>query len=336
MKKEKNRKAQHLYAAYDKESTGRSLGSSGGVFRLLAISFLKQGYYVAGAAFDGEMRLSHRVIKKEEELGPLLKSKYIQSDTAGIYREIGALLKKGERVFFCGTPCQVSALKNSLSPSLCEGLFTADIICHGVPSQAMFDAYIEDLSAKKGGKISDFSFRVKDNRYRHSHGYSYTVCHHGKKKREQGIYTDSPFYNAFKSYKIFRPSCYTCEYATLERPSDITLGDFWGIEKYGFPGDTDRGVSMLITNTERGEGALGKIKDCLVLREYGLSCGIESNHCLTHTTQKPAEYEAIMDSFRRDGWAETAARYFSGGKSIMTRIYWAIPPFVRRLLRKIR
>ena len=255
---EKHESEQQLFAAYAKDSAQRSGGSSGGIFELLASHFLKQGGYVCGAAWEGTT-LKHRIISSEEDLHLLLKSKYLQSDTSGIYNKILALLKDGKHVFFCGTPCQVSALVNMTPNALRDLLFTADIICHGVPSQTVFQAYIETLENKHNGVVSDFSFRVKTNRYKHAHGYSYNVTRGEKTTVINGIYTNSSYYNAFKNYLIFRDSCYDCQYATLHRVSDITLADFWGIEKYEFRGNVDTGVSMIITNTQRGLDAFSAI-----------------------------------------------------------------------------
>ncbi len=329
----KSEEIQHLFAAYSTDSDGRNNGSSGGVFELIANSLMEQGYYVCGAAFDG-MRLKHRVVNSRDEIKPLLKSKYIQSDMKGIYKQIIDLLKKGERVFFCGTPCQVSALVNSVPNASKDRLFTADIICHGVPSQKVFDDYIATLEKKHGGKVSDFTFRVKNNRYKHAHGYSYNVTGNGKTAVVNGIYTNSSFYNAFKNYLIFRDSCYDCQYATLDRVSDITLADFWGIEKYDFEGNIDAGVSMIITNTKKGSDVFFAINDRLVVKEFPVQYGVDSNHCLTHTTKRPKNRDMIINELAKNGYESTAQKYF--GCSFVYKLYWLIPPKIRTLIRKIR
>ena len=100
----KNSFEQSLYAVYSCSREIRNGGSSGGMFEMLASYFLKQGYYVCGAAFDSDIKLAHRIIKSENELNPLLKSKYVQSDMSGVYQKILGLLKNGNKVFFCGTP----------------------------------------------------------------------------------------------------------------------------------------------------------------------------------------------------------------------------------------
>lgn len=324
---------QHLYAAYSTENGGQMRGSSGGIFELLAMECLDKGYYVCGAAFEGTT-LAHRIVKSKEDLIPLLKSKYLQSDMQGIYAQIRSILKQGEKVLFCGTPCQVSALVNSVDASMQENLLTADIICHGVPSQSVFDMYIRSLEKKHGGKVSEFSFRVKNNRYKHAHGYSYTVEKNGKRRTVNGIYTNSSFYNAFKNYTIFREGCYDCRYATLKRVSDITLGDFWGIEKYDFRGNTDTGVSMIITHTEKGKAAFDAIAPKTVVKEFPVQYGVDSNHCLTKQTAKPKKRDEIIKDIADSGYEAAAKKYFKCG--LVHKIYWMVPPFARNMIRKIR
>lgn len=332
-RQEKHTEEQHLFAAYSSDPIVRNNGSSGGVFEILAKYFLEQGYYVCGASFDGTT-LKHSVINVPDDLKPLLKSKYIQSDTEGIYNQILSLLKTGKKVFFCGTPCQVSAMINSTPTIFRENLFTADIICHGVPSQKVFDDYIKTLERKHNGAISNFSFRIKDNKYKHAHGYSYKVTKNGKTSVVNGIYTNSSFYNAFKNYLIFRNGCYNCGYTTLQRVSDITLADFWGIEKYDFKGNVDTGISMVITNTQKGQDALAAIQDKTVSKEFPIQYGIDSNHCLTHQTNKPKNRDSIINEIITNGYEQTARKYFRC--SMIHKMYWRIPAKLRIFIRKIR
>ncbi len=330
---EKHNDEKHLFAAYAVDNVTHNDGSSGGIFQLLALYFLEQNYFVSGAVFENT-KLKHHIINSKEDIKPLLKSKYVQSDTTGIYSQIKELLKNGKKVFFCGTPCQVSALINSIPKSVRDNLFTADFVCHGVPSQKVFDDYIESLEKKHQGKVSDFSFRVKDNRYRHAHGYSYQLTKNGKTKKINGIYTNSSFYNAFKNYLIFRNGCYDCQYATVERVSDITLADFWGIEKYDFHGNVDAGVSMIITNSQKGRDAFNAIKEKTISKEFPVQYGIDSNHCLTHKTEKPQKRDLIINELADKGYEVTARNYFECG--FLHKMYWLIPPIARTLIRKMR
>lgn len=329
----KNNSDQYLYAAYSKQTSVRNSGSSGGIFELIASYCIDNGYYVCGAAFDNNI-LKHRLINKKEDLYPLLKSKYVQSSTNGIYKKIFELLKSGEKVFFCGTPCQVSALKNIVPDRYYENLLLADIICHGVPSQKVFDMYIETLEKKYDGSVFDFSFRIKDNKYKHAHGYSFKLKNGKKVIVKNGIYTQSTFYNAFKKYLIFRESCYNCKYSTLNRTSDITLADFWGIEKYEFSGNVDDGVSMIITNSNKGLTIFNEIKHLTIYEEFPLQYGIDSNYCLTHSTVKPNNRDEIIKDLSTKGYEYTANKYFKEG--LISKIYWVIPSKIRKIIRKLR
>lgn len=329
----KNDESQTLYSGVANDKVNVFAASSGGVFGAIATKLIEEGYYVCGAAWTSDLNLKHTLISSIEELNGLLKSKYVQSNTEGIYAEINALLKDGKKVFFVGTPCQVSALKNYTHYH--KNLLTADIICHGVPSQTMFNDYISYLNRINDGKVIDFSFRVKNNKFKHAHGYRYTFEKNGIRKTVEGIYSDSPYYYAFKEYLTFRESCYACQYATINRVGDITLGDFWGIEKYDSKANSDIGISLVISNSKRGAEVINKI-DTVSFREYPLSCGIETNYCLSKATKKPGNYNEIMEFYRENGFEKTAKKYFSKGKSLKYKIYWKIPAVIRKSIRRIR
>jgi len=329
----KNNEHQVLYSGIANDKVNVFAASSGGVFGAIATKLIEEGYYVCGAAWTSDLNLKHTLISSIEELNGLLKSKYVQSNTEGIYAEINALLKDGKKVFFVGTPCQVSALKNYTHYH--KNLLTADIICHGVPSQTMFNDYISYLNRINDGKVIDFSFRVKNNKFKHAHGYRYTFEKKGIRKTVEGIYSDSPYYYAFKEYLTFRESCYACQYATINRVGDITLGDFWGIEKYDSTANSDIGVSLVISNSEHGLEVLRKINS-VTFREYPLSFGIETNYSLSNVTKKPDNYDEIMNFYKGNGFEKTAIKYFSGGKSFKYKVYWKIPASIRNGIRKMR
>lgn len=328
---EKNDFEQILYAAYANDVDIRMRGASGGLFELFAKYFLDQGYLVCAASLNDDLQLVHKIIKNESELPDLLKSKYIQSNVENIYIQIKRLLKQNKRILFCGTPCQVAALKNSLDNRDKDKLFTIDLICHGVPSQSLFDQYIKSLETKHGAKIRCFNFRVKDNRYRHSNGYSYVIDYGKRKKTVNGIYALSSFYYAFKKSLILRKSCYSCKYTTISRVSDVTLGDFWGIEKYNFKADTDDGVSKVLLNTPRAVKAFEQIKELTVYKQFLLK---NSDGYLNKSAKMPDNRDEIFDMLRVLGYEKTAKKFFSDGMKITNRIRWFVPASVRRFIRK--
>ena len=133
---------------------------------------------------------------------------------------------------------------------------------------------------------------------------------------------------------ILRESCYNCRYATLDRVSDITLADFWGIENYDFDGDIKNGVSMILTNTPNGEAVFNAVKPMTITKEFPIEYGIKQNFCLTHSTVKPAKRDIIMDEISKFGYEYAEKKYFRA--SLIYKIYWLIPPRVRRWIRKLR
>ena len=328
----KHNEEQHMFAAYSKSHEELNAGSSGGIFGLLAKYCLKNGYYVCGAAFEGT-KLKHRIISSANELKPLLKSKYIQSDTQGIYSNIMELLKSGNKVLFCGTPCQVSALNNFLPDNLREHLIMVDFVCHGVPSQKIFDMYIQDLEKKHKGKIESFSFRVKDNKFMDPHDCSYIIRRDKKIITKCSVRTLSTYYNAFGKYLILRDSCYNCMYATLSRCSDITLADFWNIERYEPQLDVQKGVSMVITNSTRGQSLYDCISEQIFSKQVPLNYGTDTNYALTKATAMPSERAEILESLNKNGYSKTANKYFKA--RLLKRIWWKLPAKFRKFAKSV-
>ncbi len=325
---------QHLYIAYSLDEEKVNASASGGLFRVLAEHWLTQGGYVCGATFDENLKLSHQLINGTDDLFPMLKSKYLQSNMVGIYNQILTLLKNNEKVLFSGTPCQVSALKNFIPSKYHVNLVTIDLICHGVPSQKIFDLYIKELEAKHKGQVVDFKFRVKNKERCVSHYFSYSIYKNGKTLTYKGSCWDSTYYTAFKKYLIFRESCYNCNYTTLNRVSDITLADFWGIEKYKPDLNAHKGISMVITNTKNGKYLYEQIINQIYSEECPIEWGINSNHCLTHKTNYPSNYNEIINSLEKNGYSITAKKYFSSG--LLRKIYHHCPIFVYRIVKKLK
>lgn len=238
-----------------KNKAVRYASSSGGVFPVLAeYVFQKQGV-VYGAAYDKNMRVVHREIRSREELDAVKRTKYVQSSLEGIYRKIEARLKKNQWVLFCGTPCQAEGLRLYLKQPY-PRLVLADLICYGVPSPGIWKDYVKHLEKKRDGKMTDFSFRDKRMRD-NGHTCSYVI---GGKEYSSSLYRDS-YCRMYFSNNILRPSCYECKFCTVERSSDFTLGDFWGIEKVNMEMDDGMGSSIVILHTDQARKIWKEVQD---------------------------------------------------------------------------
>ena len=247
----------NTYIAYSRSEKVKQNSSSGGIFALLAEKVIEQGGAVFGASFDEKFNLKHVKVTSKEELRKLLKSKYIQSNLLDIYKEVLLELNNNKIVLFCGTPCQVSAIKTKIAnKKLLENLILIDFICHGVPSPGIWNSYKTYLEKKLKGKIIDVNFRDKSRGW---HDYSFyastenkTVC----QSHELNAYM-----RTFLSDINIRPSCYNCFVKPSNYQSDITLGDAWKIEKERVDWADDKGTSIIITRTSKGEEYLKKIKN---------------------------------------------------------------------------
>lgn len=236
----------------------RSISSSGGMFSLLAYYVLEKGGYVCGAAFDDEFQLRHRIISKKEELLPLCSSKYVHSDTDNCYNEIKKLLTNDNYVLFVGTPCQVAGLYGVLNNKDYEKLITADVICHGAPSQRFLDNYLKEISG--GRKVKNVYFRNK------KFGWTCSVMNivfEDGTEYVGRINTDNkdPYFEAFIKNMMMRRMCYNCKYSTYPRQGDFTLGDLWHSDKLDPKSDDKKGTSMVFANNSKAEKIFSEISE---------------------------------------------------------------------------
>lgn len=244
-----------VYAAKSKEMDLRLASSSGGVFSLLARHILAKGGKIFGAAFDKrDWSVKHIGVSDEAGLAELRGSKYVQSRTAGIYRDVKAALEANRLVLFSGTPCQIAALRaylNLSNPSDFSNLYLVDVVCHGVPSPKVWQTYLQSFSAR----ISSLCFRDKELGWKRfsmrvdtPEGYSASL-------------DQDPFLQAFLKELCNRPSCYDCQVRDLRSGADLTIADFWGIETELPAFDDDRGASLVLVNTEKGAALFREISN---------------------------------------------------------------------------
>ena len=233
------------FAVQVKDEEVRRLSSSGGMFPVLAKYVINRQGVVYGASYGRNMKVVHKGIHTMEELDAVKRTKYVQSSLKGVYREIETQLKDDRWVLFCGTPCQAQGLKDFLKTPYPKLILT-DLICYGVPSPGIWRSYVKSLEKKRGGRMTDFSFRDKRNRD-NGHMCSYEI---GGNEYSGSLYSD-PYCRMYFSNHILRPSCHICRFCTIERESDITIGDFWGIEKVRPDMDDGMGTSVVILHTEK-------------------------------------------------------------------------------------
>lgn len=250
------------FAGYASDEV-RKISSSGGIFTVLAEQVIKYGGVVCGAAFDENNILSHLVVETLTDLEKLRSSKYIQSNTQKTFTEVKKALDEGRSALYTGCGCQIAGLKRFLAKDY-EKLITIDLLCHGGPTQGSFDKYMEDVHGKK--EIKYVGFRDKDEFEWEINSTGMTVKY-GDGTEYRRIKVEDTFYRGFTRAFTMRPHCQVCNYATLPRQGDITLGDFWGIFKYNKDFTDGKGTSLIAVNSEKGMNALEGIRAQLKLLE---------------------------------------------------------------------
>lgn len=275
------------YAAYSNDSETREKSSSGGLFTILALHIIREGGVVYGAAFDDEFNVVHCGVECEDELSKFQGSKYVQSDKKNVFLEIKAHLSKGRKVLFSGTPCEINGLYKFLNNRHIENLYTCDFVCHGVPSPKVWEMYKKYIEDHYNGKISNVSHRNKRHGWK---TYSMDIDlkdTYGRKCKYNKILTFDPYIQTFLRDVSLRPSCYECKFKGVSRPSDITLGDFWGIRRILPVMNDDRGVSLLLIQSEKGAELFDRISNYVTFAEVHLEKVMKINKNLLVSPPKP-------------------------------------------------
>ena len=329
------------------QTTDIMQSASGGVFAGLAKAFLEQGGIVYGASMeliDGELIPVHIGIEKKEELYKLLGSKYVQSNIGNVYTQIKSQLEQGRYVLFSGTPCQVAGLKAYLCNKEFEKLLLIDIICHGVPSIKFFNSYLRALESKLNGKIVDFRFRDKSRGWGLVGKASYITT--ANKTMTKSIFArESSYYHLFLEGDIYRENCYSCKYASNHRPGDITLGDYWGIEKEhpdylvarGGKFDECKGVSCMILNTMKAKKFVEKYEDRIQYQESTFEKVAKQNGQLVHPTPYSERRSQILELFMKSGYGAIDKWFINrlGFKMVPIYILDRIPVSIKKYMRRI-
>ena len=235
-----------VYAAKNNNDEVRLSSSSGGIFTLIAERIIDEGGVVFGARFDEKWEVCHSMATTKEDLKPFRGSKYVQSRIGTTFKQVKVCLNLGKWVLFSGTPCQVAGLKHYLRRDY-ENLITLDFVCHGVPSPKVWRSYLSEV--RNNHQVSNICFRDKVQSWKN---YKISIdLERVESLRKSENYGTNLYMNAFLSNIVLRPSCYDCAVKCGKSGSDITLGDFWGIEHVLPDFDDDKGCSLLLVHSSK-------------------------------------------------------------------------------------
>lgn len=282
-----------MYGAKLKKPELAKESSSGGVFVIMAQNILKKGGVVFGCAYDENLVARHIAIESEDELYKLKNSKYVQSDMTGIYAQVKKALDDDRYVLFTGTGCQSAGLCSYLGGKEYPKLINVDVVCHGVPSPALFKNYIEWKGKKMGGKLNSYVFRSKEKA-----GWSIYYKAENEHKSESKYAMFDPYFGAFLACRIQRESCYNCHFARIDRHSDFTLADFWGVEISNPEFYDTRGVSLVLISSEKGRALWNnELLPLLDTIETNVKDSAKLNGNLIKSPQRPADRDTVYDGF---------------------------------------
>ena len=281
-----------VLTGYAKDETLLSGSSSGAIFPVLAAEIIRRGGIVFGAAFDENFDVVHTSAETLSELAALCSSKYVQSRIpADCYSQVKKTLAAGRWVYFSGMPCQVAALKSYLGREY-ETLITQDTACHSVPSPMVWKDYVTELEKQHGGKLTGFSFRNKMTGWE-----SYCVraeFNNGRKFQQPAI--DNPYQRGFLKGLYSRNSCFSCRFKGIERSSDITLADYWGVKGIQPETYNPQGTSLILLHSDKGRALLDNCKDKLQT-ETAADGAFAFNPAVLTPIQKPARYDEFWTSY---------------------------------------
>lgn len=242
-----------VYACRHKDIKELNDSQSGALATAIMECFMEKPGVVYGVAYDKDLSIIHKRVTSLSECKEFKGSKYVQSDLTGVFKNVLSDLKKGERVLFLGTPCQVAGLKSFIPSKYHKELLLVDNVCHAVPSPALWKSYREWIENKYKKRVVKTVFRDKQFGW-HSHKETFVFDDNSSISRES-------FKNMFYSHLIVRRSCSSCFFTNYKRVSDITVGDFWGWEKTYSEWNDNKGVSLAFVNSAKGDFIFKELKN---------------------------------------------------------------------------
>lgn len=284
-----------VYCAWIQDEDIRIKSTSGGVYYALAKTMLQQKGFIAGCVFSDDWKSAKHIIgNTQADLERIFRSKYFQSDTAGIYRDVKKLLDQGEKLLFCGSPCQNAALREYLGQEY-KNLIQCDFICRGINSPKAHQAHVKELEKRYNSEVDFFNFKNK------SEGWTmlgllvtFKNGKHNFTNRNTSAWTKG----YIVSNLYMRPSCEHCRFKKIPRISDISFGDFWGLD--GGPENMQKGMSLVMVNTEKGRKFYEQTLPLLHSAPQTLERAISGNACIlkspVYNHKKRDEFFQNLDS----------------------------------------
>lgn len=279
------------FACYNRKESERGLSSSGGIYPLIAKYIIQEHGVVFAVCYDDCFETVHSRLESLEDIAASQGSKYIPSKLGDTFLEVRECLDEGREVLFVGTPCQCAGLRSYLNGREYGGLICVDFVCHGVPSRSAYRSYLCRFFSE--GRISQLNMRDKSSGWS---GYQYSwdiTLENGKSVTvPQGKVS---FMRGFVQDYYLRPSCYECRFKGVNRITDITLGDYWGVWDIQPDMDDNRGTSLVLVHTDKGMQLFHAIEDQMVWKEAPLAEAVRHNPSMIQSAELTDKRKRFFD-----------------------------------------
>lgn len=281
--------------------------TSGGAFTAISDAVLRQGGVVYGADYDEKFRVLHRRAQTPGQRDRMRISKYVQSDMKNTYCQVRHDLKTGRTVLFTGTPCQAAGLRGFLDGNIPDKLYICDLICHSIPSPMIWEDYKRLLEKESGAKLNGVQFRSKKygwSRKNSNKGFLFTT------DKSSEVQEDDRFYQLFfKVGAITRPSCSQCRFTDIHRAADLTIADYWGIEKYSSEWFNPLGVSLILINSFKGRELFMQCRQDLLEEERPKEEALNEQKRLQQPSKFPENRKAFWEDYKTFGLRYVLEKY---------------------------
>lgn len=279
------------YAAIHKDESIRMKSTSGGVFSLLCQWIFDRSGVVFGAAFADDFSVEHRCVYSMDELSVLRTAKYAQSRIGNSFQDVKQYLNDGQWVLFSGTPCQVGGLRAFLGKEY-ERLVLVDLVCHGVPSPAVWSQYIDYRSKIDASESAPISINLRSKKT----GWpSYSVqFEYENGEHYSSLNSEDPYLRCFVGDLCLRPSCYDCRFKGLSRTSDFTLGDYWGVWSQLPAFNDGKGTSLVLLHSEKAKTIWQQISEDLQVQAVSVLSCLDENPSALRSSPCPEKRSEFM------------------------------------------
>ncbi len=294
----------NVYAAYAKNEELRMSSSSGAIFSLLAEHILNKGGVVYGVAMTEDCKVAEYIrVDDIKGLSKLRCSKYVQAKMGKTYQSVKADLQAGTMVLFTGTGCQINGLRAFVGKEYIN-LFCVDVICHGVPSPALWRKYVEHREKEHDGRLVSVIFRCKDDGWT-----DFGMKEIDENQKQVYISKDNDSYmQMFLRDYCLRPSCYECA-ARKVRCSDITIADFWGIDDVASEMNDGKGTSLVLVRTEKGQKFFKQMEDCIKSKKVSYEDGVKCNPAEYTSPARPPERDTFFSDMGMLSFLDMERKY---------------------------